>query len=215
MSGIVLHGYWRSSASYRVRIALALKKVPYTQVTHDLRTGAQRDAAYRAIAPAGLVPALEVDGEPMVQSVAILEWLEERYPSPPLLPPSEGARAVVRSMVQTVACDVHPLNNLRVLRYLKDQLKADPEQISDWIGTWTHAGFEALEAMIARHGGMFAFGDTPTLADCMIVPQLYNAERFGVDVSGIPRVTAAGAALRSRPEIAAAHPDRQPDADPA
>lgn len=210
---LVLHNYWRSSASYRVRIALNLKGLDYAQVTHDLRTGAQRAPGYKALNPQGMVPALEADGAVLTQSPAILEWLEERYPAPALLPADADSRAVVRAMAALIACDIHPLNNLRVLSALRETFAATPEQVSGWIARWISDGFAALEDMIARHGGRFAFGDTPTLADCCLVPQVYSAERFGVDLAPYPRLRAAVEAALTLPAVATAHPARQPDAD--
>lgn len=216
MSGLVLHGYWRSSAAYRVRIALHLKGLAYSQVTHDLRTGAQRDdPAYLAIAPHGLVPAIEHEGLGIIESPAILEWIEEGWPEPPLLPQDRPGRATVRAMAALIACDIHPLNNLRVLTALRGDLAADEAQVRAWIGHWIGAGFAALERQVARHGGRFCFGDGPTLADCYLVPQLYSAERFAVDLTPYPRIVAAGAAACALPAIAAAHPSLQPDADGA
>lgn len=210
---MILHGYWRSTASYRVRIALALKGLPHEQVTHDLRTGAQASEEYRAVQPQGLVPALETDEAVLVQSPAILEWLEERYPEPALLPASLADRATVRAMAAVIGCDIHPLNNLRVLSELRGTFAASPDQVNAWIARWIGDGFAALEGMIARHGGGFAFGDRVTLADCYLVPQLYSAERFGVDLAAFPALVAAAERARALPEVAAAHPDRQPDAD--
>jgi maleylpyruvate isomerase len=215
MKRMVLHGYWRSSAVYRVRIALNLKGLDYDQVGHDLRIGEQRDPAYRAIAPAGLVPALEYDGQALVQSLAILEWLEELWPTPPLLPTGAEERAVVRAMATTIAADIHPLNNLRILKYLKNELKEPQEQIDQWVAHWIGEGFTALEVMVARNGGRFAFGDEPGLADCLLVPQVYNAERFGVDLTPYPKLRAAAQVARVHPAFAAAHPDLQPGADAA
>ncbi|HUD30645.1 MAG TPA: maleylacetoacetate isomerase [Novosphingobium sp.] len=213
MSQPVLHGYWRSTASYRVRIALNLKRVEYRQETHDLRTGAQADPAYRALAPQGLVPALEADGLVLTQSPAILEWIEERWPEPALLPADADARATVRAMAALIGCDVHPLNNLRVLQALKGEFGAAQTQVDAWIARWIGDGFAALETQVARRGQGFAHGDAPTLADCYLVPQLYAAERFGVDLSPYPALVAAGEAMRALPEVEAAHPSRQPDAD--
>jgi maleylpyruvate isomerase len=215
MSDLTLHGYWRSSASYRVRIALALKGVSYDQVGHDLRTDAQRAADYRAIAPGALVPALEMDDGALSQSMAIIEWIDETFPDPPLLPIDPRGRAVVRAMAQTIACDVHPLNNLRVLRYLRQTFAADQASIDAWAATWMTAGFDALEVMISKEGGAFAYGDHPTVADCLIVPQLYSARRFNLDVSQYERLLEIEDRLLSLPGIAAAHPDKQSDADPA
>lgn len=208
-----LHGYWRSTTSYRVRLALALKGIAYEQVTHDLRTGAQRDDAYRALNPQGLVPSLETDDGVLVQSPAILEWLEERFPDPALLPSDPADRAAVRGMAATIGCDIHPINNLRILDHLRTDVHAEPAQVSAWIARWIAEGFAALEIAIVRHGAGFAFGDRPTLADCYLVPQVYSAERFGVDLSAYPALMAAAGALRALPAAAAAHPDVQPDAD--
>ena len=216
MTDLTLHGYWRSGAAYRVRIALGLKGLAYRQATHDLRTGSQDDAAYRLLNPQGLVPALATDdGAVVTQSLAILEWLEEAHPAPPLLPADREARAVVRAMAALIACDIHPLGNLRVLNALRSDFAADTEQVNGWIARWTGSGFAALETLVERHGGGFAFGDTPTFADCCLVPQLYAAERFAVDLAPYPRLVAAGERARALPAVAAAHPSRQPDADPA
>ncbi len=212
---LLLHGYWRSTASYRVRIGLALKGVAHDSVTHDLRLGGQDQAAYRALAPQGLVPALETPQGALTQSLAILEWLEETYPAPPLLPGDAHGRAIVRGMAALVACDIHPLNNLRVLQVLREALGATQTQLDAWIARWIGDGFAALEPLIARHGGVFAFGDQPGLADCLIVPQIYSAQRFKVDLSPYPRLVAAANAAAALPAFAAAHPARQPDADPA
>jgi maleylpyruvate isomerase len=208
-----LHGYWRSTASYRVRIALNLKGVAHDQQTHDLRQGEQRADAYLRLNAQGLVPALEIDGTVLTQSLAILEWLDEAYPSPPLLPSTPDARAVVRAIASVIASDIHPLNNLRVLNTLRGDFAASETQVQAWIARWIDEGFTALERLVERHGGAFAFGDSPTLADCCLVPQLYSAERFAVDLSPFPRLTAAGERARALPAFAAAHPDRQPDAD--
>ena len=210
---LILHSYWRSSAAYRVRIALNLKGVSYQQVTHDLRQGAQSAADYRAVNPQGLVPALEADDVVLTQSPAILEWLEERYADPPLLPQRLADRAVVRAMGAIVACDIHPLNNLRVLKQLRDQFQADGAAETVWMTGWIASGFEALEGMIHRYGRGFSFGDHPTLADCCLLPQVYNANRFGIDMAPYPGIRAAVAALNSLPAVADAHPDNQPDAD--
>jgi len=209
----ILHGYWRSGTAYRVRLALALKGVAYGQATHDLRRGEQRAPDYRALAPQGLVPALEIDSTVLTQSPAILEWLEERYPDPPLLPADATDRAIVRGMAALIACDIHPINNMRVLGRLRADFAADDAAVNAWITHWIADGFAALETMVQRHGAGFAFGDAPTLADCHLVPQLYSAERFGVDLAPYPALVAAGERLRAHPEAAAAHPDAQPDAD--
>lgn len=209
----ILHGYWRSSAAYRVRIALNLKALDYRQVSHDLRTGAQTAPDYRSLAPQGLVPVLEMDGRALTQSLAILEWLEEAHPEPPLLPQGAIARAQVRSMAAIVACDIHPLNNLRVLKALKHDLGAAQGSIDSWVGRWIGEGFAALEEAVARHGDGFCFGDRPTIADCCLIPQIYNARRFDIDLTAFPRLVAVDARCATIDAFARAVPDRQPDAD--
>lgn len=211
-----LHGYWRSGTSYRVRIALALKGLAYEQSTYDLRRGEQSSAGYLALNTQPLVPALELDdGTVLTQSPAILEWLEETHPAPPLLPADAEGRAIVRAMAALIGCDIHPLNNVRVLAALRSDLAADGGAVQRWIARWIADGFAALEPLVARHGRGAAWGNTPTLADCYLVPQVYSAERFGVPLDAYPRLTAAAATVRARADVAAAHPDRQPDADPA
>jgi maleylpyruvate isomerase len=212
MTDLVLHGYWRSSAAYRVRIALNLKGLDYRQVSHDLRTGQQRDPDYLAIAPHGLVPALEYDGQIMIESPAIIEWIDARWPQPRLLPETIEQAAMVRAMAALVGCDIHPVNNLRVLNRLRESFAATEDQIGDWMGHWTQAGFAALEPLIEKYGGLFAFGDAPTMADCFIVPQVYNAERFGIDLTPFPRLATSAKRAASLPAFARAHPQRQPDA---
>jgi maleylpyruvate isomerase len=216
MSGpLVLHGYWRSGTSYRTRIALNIKGVEYTQAPVDLRAGTQTSDAFLALNPQGLVPALETPDGVLTQSSAILEWLEECYPAPPLLPRAPGERAVVRAMAMAVACDIHPLNNLRVLKYLKHPLEHDQPAIDTWIAHWIAEGFAALETMIARHGGRFAYGDTLTLADCHLVPQVYAAERYAVDCAPYPRLVESVRRAMAEEPVRRAYPQAQPDADPA
>ncbi len=212
MSELTLHGYWRSGAAYRVRIALALKGIAYAQVTHDLRTGAQKSGDFRAIAPQGLVPALSHDGRIFTQSPAILEWIEERWPTPPLLPAGVDDRAIVRAMAALIGCDIHPLNNLRVLQAIKGDLGADADQVSGWIGRWIGDGFAALERQVTLHGRGFCHGEAPGLADCYLIPQLYSAERFGVDLAPYPALRAVGDRAGSLPSFQQAHPSAQPDA---
>ena len=212
--GLVLHGYWRSGTSYRTRIALNLKGAAYETRPVDLRAGEQRAQDYLALAPQGLVPALETPEGVLIQSPAILEWLEETHPDPPLLPRDAADRAVVRAMAAVIGCDIHPLNNLRVLRALKRDLKASDEQLSAWEARWISDGFAALEALIHRHGGDFAYGERPTLADCYLVPQVYSAERFGVHLDPFPLIGAIATRCRALEPFARAHPDMQPDADP-
>lgn len=209
MTEILLHGFWRSSAAYRVRIALNLKQLAYRQVAHDLIAGEQHHAAYRQIAPHGLVPAIEHDGLVLIESPAILEWIDARWLTPPLLPANIDEAAIVRGMAALIACDIHPLNNLRVLNAIRGDFGATNPQVKAWIARWVTQGFAALETLIGRHGGTFAFGDAPTLADCYLVPQLDNAERYSVDLQAFPRLRAAGEAARALPAVAAAHPDRQ------
>ena len=212
---LTLHGYWRSTTAYRVRIALALKGVAYEQVAHDLRTGAQREPEYRTLNPQGLVPALETDDAVLTQSPAILEWIDEVYPDPPLLPAGANDRAIVRAMAATIACDIHPVNNLRILNALRAEFGADEAAVNRWIERWIGDGFAALEMLIARYGDGFAFGAIPTIADCHLVPQVYSAERFAVDLSPYPQLKNAADKARALPAFAAAHPDQQPDADRA
>lgn len=215
MSSLRLHGYWRSTATYRVRIALALKGLNYDAIPHDLRHGEQRSASYLALAPHGLVPTLETDQGVIAQSLAILEWLEERYPEPPLLPADLPSRAAVRTMACLVACDIHPLNNLRVLAVLRGEFGASQGQIDRWIGRWIVDGFSALEILVSRSGGAFCFGDAPGLADCCLVPQVYSARRFSVDLTLFPRIVEIDARMTALPAVAAAHPRAQADTDSA
>lgn len=210
---IRLHDYWRSSAAYRVRIALNLKGVDHAVASHDLRIGAQRAAAYLQCNPQGLVPTLETGSGAITQSLAIMEWLDEAYPAPPLLPADPYARAIVRGMAEIVCCDIHPLNNLRVLNSLRGDLGADEEQVHAWMVRWIAEGLVAIEAMIGRHGGTFAFGDLPSLADCCLVPQFYSARRFNVPLARFPAITAVVANAQALPAFAAAAPERQAGAD--
>ncbi len=209
---MILHGYWRSGAAYRTRIALELKGLGYDQHGVDLRTGAQNSEAFAAVNPQGMVPALEVDGAVLTQSPAILEWLEETHPQPPLLPSDPIERAQVRAMAAVIGCDVHPLNNLRVLGAVRG-LGADAAAVDAWAGRWIGAGFDALEARVARLGDGWCFGATPTLADCYLIPQIYSARRFNLDLSPWPGLRAIDTMALAHPAFAAAHPDRQPDAD--
>ena len=209
-----LHTYWRSRAAYRARIALNFKGLRYGQVAHHLARGEQRSAAYLALNPQGFVPALEAQGEVLGQSLAIIEYLEETCPEPPLLPREPLARAQVRAMALGVACDIHPLGNLRVLNYLR-QVFAQPEgAVEAWSRHWIEAGFAALEAAVRRHSkdGRHCHGAGVTLADVYLVPQMYNARRYGCDLSGMPTLVASDAALRERADFAAAAPELQPDA---
>ncbi len=215
MSDLILHDYWRSGTSYRTRIALNLKGVAFESRPVDLRAGQQASDGYRSLNPQGLVPALQVGGEVLTQSPAILEWIEETFPDPPLLPRDALGRAQVRAMAALVACDIHPLNNLRVLKALKGEFEADQATLNSWAGRWIHPGFAALETLVARHGAGWAWGATPSLADCGLVPQVYSARRFKIDLAAYPRLVAIEAAAAVHPAFVAAHPERQPDADPA
>ena len=212
---MILHGYWRSGAAYRVRIALNLKGLAYRQSAHDLRTGAQGAPDYLALNPQGLVPALETDGAVLIQSPAILEWLEETCPQPPLLPLDAVDRAQVRAMSALIACDIHPLNNLRIGKALRERFGADQAAVDAWAARWIQQGFSALEALVNRHGRGWCFGDRPGLADCYLIPQIYSARRFNVELGAYPRLLEIEAAAARHPAFAAAHPNEQPDADPA
>jgi len=208
-----LHGYFRSSASYRVRIALNLKGLRAEQVPHHLRKGEQCAPAYLAINPQGLVPALEDDaGGVLTQSLAIIEWLDETHPEPPLLPKDPLRRAKVRAFAQALACDTHPVQNLKVLARLRE-LKLPEEQVTGWAGWANREGLIACEKLIAGESGPFCFGATPTIADLCLIPQLANARRFGVDVSAFPRLLKAEAAAKAMKAFADAAPDKQPDAE--
>ena len=211
---LTLHSAWRAAAPYRVRIGLALKGVAYDYAAIDLIAGQQREPAYRAVNPQGLTPALDLgDGHVLTQSLAILEWLEETRPQPPILPRSALDRATVRAMANIVACDIHPLNNTRVGAKLK-ALGLDDAAVTDWIQGWIAEGFDALEPMVARDAGMFAFGDSPTIADCCLVPQVYSANRFKLDLTPWPAIAGVAERTAMHPAFAAAHPSRQPDARP-
>ena len=208
---LVLHSAWRSSAAYRVRIGLNLKGLAYQIAPVNLVSSQHLQPAYAALNPQRLLPALEVDGRTLTQSLAILEWLDETTPQPPLLPADPFDRAVVRSMAQIVASDIHPVNNLRILRALTDLGIAEPGREA-WIRRWITDGFTALEQMIVEHGQGHAFGDAPGLADCCLIPQVYNAERFKTDLTPFPAIRAVAARCAQHPAFAAAHPNQQPDA---
>ena len=214
-----LYGYFRSSATYRVRIALNLKGIPWQSVVVDLRApkSAQNTREFRALNPHGLIPVL-VDGErTLTQSLAILEYLEETHPQPPLLPRDAAARAEVRALALAVACDIHPLNNLRVLNYLRTQLGHDESAVNAWYAHWIAQGFAALERDAARLSGdgRHMYGTAVTLADVCIVPQMFNARRYNCDVTPCPTLRAICAHLEGLPAFAQAAPEVQPDASPA
>jgi len=204
---------WRATAPYRVRIGLNLKGLGFEIAPVNLAGGEQRGQSFRRLNNQALVPALETDQGVLTQSLAILEWLEETHPDPPLLPTDPFARALVRTMAQIVACDIHPLNNLRVLQALGDlghPMGSDEQRA--WGARWITEGFDALEPMVARHGAGFAFGDRPTIADCCIAPQIWSSSRFGVDLAAYPALSAVATHASAHPAFIAAHPDRQPDA---
>src|ERR1700746_300042 len=208
-----LHGYFRSSASYRVRIALNLKGLTTEHLPHHLRKGEQCAPAYLAINPQGFVPTLESDaGNILTQSLAIIEWLEETHPTPPPLPKDPLRRALVRAFAQVLACDTHPVQNLKVLARLRE-LGLPEEQVTAWAAWANREGLSACEKLIANEAGPFCFGDVPSLADLCLVPQLGNARRFGVDVAAFPRLLKAEAAAKSLKAFADAAPERQPDAE--
>ncbi len=207
-----LHGYFRSSASYRVRIALNLKGLSAEHLSHHLRKGEQRAPDYLAINPQGLVPTLQGDGTVLTQSLAIIEWLDETHPAPPLLPKDPLRRAQVRAFAQAIACDLHPLQNLKVLARLRE-LGLPEEQVTAWAAWINRDGLEACEKLLAREAGPFCFGEAPTIADLCLVPQLANARRFGVDVAAFPRLLKAEASAKALKAFADAAPERQPDAE--
>lgn len=205
----IFYEYWRSSAAYRVRIALNLKGIDYESRQIDLREDEQKSAGYRSINPQGLVPMLEIDGHRLTQSVAIINYLDLRYPNPPLLPVLAAERAHVVAMAMAIACDIHPLNNLRVLKYLKGELGHSQEEIDRWYAHWIDEGFPGLEAMAAPSAGKFLFGDGPTGADVLLIPQLYNARRYNLPLDAYPTLLRAEENANKLEAFAAAHPDRQ------
>lgn len=207
MTRPVLYDYWRSSACYRVRIALNLKRVAYDTVAVNLLEGAHQSEAYRARNPQGLVPMLEAGELRITQSIAIIAWLEATFPEPRLLPADPADAAHVRALALTVACDIHPLNNVRVLRRLKS-LGVEEAARDEWYRHWIAEGFAALETMAAPSAGRFLFGDAPTLADVCLVPQMYNARRFEAPLDGFPTLVRADAEAAALEAFAAAHPDR-------
>jgi maleylacetoacetate isomerase len=214
-----LYGYWRSTAAWRVRIALNLKGIDWEYASvHLLRDGGeQRAPGFLARNPQGLVPALETDGLVLTQSLAILEYLEETHPAPALLPSDPAGRARVRSLAQVIACDLHPLNNLRVLQQLRERFGLDEQQRDEWVRHWVREGLGALETRLAREPatGRFCHGDVPGLSDCCLVPQLYNARRYGCELDECPTLLRIEAACDELEAFRRAVPDRQPDAQPA
>jgi maleylacetoacetate isomerase len=210
-----LYSYWRSSAAYRVRIALNFKQIEYQQITPNLARGEHLSVDYHATNPQGLVPALAHEGEIITQSLAIIEYLDEIKPTPPLWPKEPLARARVNAMAQVIACDIHPLNNLRVLKYLRAEMGQDETAVSGWYSRWVKDGFHALESWAepCSADGKHLFGNSVSVADACLVPQMYNARRFGVELHDFPRLVAIDEYLRSLPAFAAAAPEVQPDAE--
>ena len=209
-----LYNFFRSGTSHRLRIALNLKGLPTTYVPVDLRTEQHLKDEFKAINPQGLVPALEVDGQVLIQSPAIIEWLEETHPTPALLPAGAAERARVRALAAIVGCDIHPINNRRILEYLRKELGANEDAVNAWCGTWITAGFDAYEALLAAdtQRGEFSFGHTPTLADVYLIPQVESARRFKVDLSRWPLISAIDAACAKLDAFRLAAPGQQPDA---
>ena len=209
-----LYNFFRSGTSHRLRIALNLKGLTYEYVPVDLRTEQHLGADYKALNPQGLVPALIDDGRVLIQSPAIIEWLEERYPSPPLLPQALEQRARVRALAAVIGCDVHPLNNRRILEALRKDFGADEAAVNRWCGRWIIEGFDALEALLAAdpERGRFCFGDTPTLADVFLVPQIESARRFKVDMTRWPKLLEVDRACAELDAFRRAAPAVQPDA---
>lgn len=208
------YGYFRSSSSYRCRIAFGLKGVDYTFKPIHLKNGAQHSDAYKALNPQGLLPALITDkGERLIQSLAVLEWLDETYPEPPILGRDPLTRARERAFAQVIACEIHPLQNLRVLKYLADDLSLGDAEKNAWLARWLTDGLEACEALLALRETetTFCYGDTPGLADICLVPQMFSAGRFGVDVSSLTRINAVYEACQGVEAFDNAHPRHQPD----
>ena len=209
-----LYSYFRSSAAYRLRIALNLKGVEYEYAAVNLLQNEQKSDEYLALNPLGLVPALTLpEGETLGQSIALLEWLEESYPEPALLPADRLGRARVRSVVNTVACDIHPICNLAVVNHLKEKLDASQPDITAWFSTWMHRGFTAIEQLLADNRTSCSFGEHPCMADVCLVPQVYNARRFDIDLAPFSNLRRVVDHCNTLPAFAAAAPENQPDSD--
>ncbi|MDO9405937.1 MAG: maleylacetoacetate isomerase [Polaromonas sp.] len=211
-----LHNYFRSSASFRVRIAMALKGLPYEYIPVHIARGEHRQEPFASLSADALVPLLEVDGARLSQSMAIIEYLDEKHPEPPLLPPDALGRARVRALAQCIACDTHPVNNLRVLKYLSGTLKLDDDAKNAWYRHWCREGLEAFERQLGQlpasvASSAFCYGDTPTLADLCLVPQIFNARRFAADLTGLPRTMAAFDASMALPAFQQSQPSACPD----
>ena len=207
-----LHSYFRSSASFRVRIALELKALAYDYVPVHLAKGDHKKEAYTVLAADALVPLLEVDDLKLSQSMAIIEYLDEKYPAPALLPPDAAGRAKVRALAQSIACEIHPVNNLRVLKYLSKELHVEEEVKNTWYRHWCRVGLESFERQLAQlPPATYCYGNTPTLADCCLVPQIFNARRFDTDLTGLGRTMAAFDACMALPAFQKAQPSGCPD----
>jgi maleylacetoacetate isomerase len=208
-----LYGYFRSSAAFRVRIALNLKGLPHESAFIHLRRGDQNQPAFRGVNPQGLVPALETDGHVLIQSLPIIEYLDETHPEPPFLPADPAGRARVRGLAAIVACDIHPINNLRVLRYLSRSLGQEETGIAAWYNHWIDAGFHAIEGLLTpeQGTGVYCHGDTPGLADIVLMPQVVNAARYKLDMAPYPNIVRIYQTCLKHDAFAAAHPDNQPD----
>jgi len=212
LSVMKLHNYFRSSASFRVRIALELKGLAYDYIAVRITRGEHRKAPYATLSADGLVPLLEVNGEKLSQSMAIIEYLDEMHPVPALLPADAMGRARVRALAQSIACEIHPLNNLRVLKHLVRDLHIVDEEKNQWYRHWCREGLEAFERQLVRlPASVYCYGDTPTLADCCLAPQIFNAERFNVNLDGLPLTMAAYHACMALPAFQKAQPSACPD----
>ena len=215
LSPMKLHNYFRSSASYRVRIALALKGLSYEYIPVHIAKGDHKKVAFAALSADTLVPLLEIDGAKLSQSMAIIEYLDEKHPAPALLPADALGRARVRALAQSIACEIHPLNNLRVLKYLVRELKVDEEAKSAWYRHWVREGLEAFERQLMQlPASTYCYGETPTLADCCLAPQIFNAKRFDVNFDGLSRTMAAYEACMALEAFQKAQPSACPDNEP-
>ena len=207
-----LHNYFRSSASYRVRIALEFKGLPYDYIAVHIARGEHKKEPYAALSADTLVPLLEVDGQHLSQSMAIIEYLDDKHPAPPLLPANALGRAKVRALAQSISCDIHPINNLRVLKYLTKELKVEEDAKNTWYRHWCREGLVAFEKQLGQlPASTYCFGAAPTLADCCLVPQIFNAKRFDTDLSGLPRTMGAFDACMALPAFQKAQPSACPD----
>jgi maleylpyruvate isomerase len=212
---MILHGYYRSSASFRVRIALNLKGIAYENIAWHLRHGAHLEEAFGAINPSKLIPVLDDDGTLLTQSLAIIEYLDETHPKPAFLPSTSADRAYVRALAQSIACDIHPIDNLRVLKYLRANFAADEDAVGSWYNYWIATGFAGIEATLAADArtGQYCFGDTPGLADILMIPQVVNAENYKLDMTPYPTIQRIFDTCMAMSAFSEAHPSRQADAE--